>query len=83
MLRPLQQLRQLGDASRDFSRLILRLQRRCRAPTRLRFEVDMRYGKAVSVGDDVGDVRGGVKGWVSVVHRTSFIIEFFITYCFC
>jgi hypothetical protein len=46
-----QQLRQLGDADRDLSRLFLSHEIRCGATAWLRLELDMRRSKVVSVAD--------------------------------
>jgi hypothetical protein len=55
ILRPLQQLRQLGDAGCDFSRFIFGHEIRRGTSARLRFEVDTRHGEIVGVAHDVGD----------------------------
>ena len=52
ILRLLQQLRQLGDAVRDLSRLILSHEIRRSAPGRLRLEIDVSHGKVIGVADD-------------------------------
>ena len=52
---PHQHFGQLGDTGRDLPRLILGHKVRCRAPSRLRLEVDIRDGKIVGVANDVGD----------------------------
>jgi len=51
-----QQLRQLGDAGCNLSRLILGHEIRRNTSARLRLEIDIRHGKLVDVADDVGDV---------------------------
>ena len=53
--RPLQQLRQLSDAGRDLSCLILRHEICCCTSTRLRLEIDVSHGKVIGVADDIGD----------------------------